>query len=209
MYTRWSHWLGIAGFAMLMVLLAGALPASKASAQVPGNYGYPPSGSMTYPAYGAGYGYGGSGYVSNGIISVSAPGGSYTASSYATTGAYGSYGSTGYGSGAIAVAQNAQLGSYLTAGGMTLYMLSADSVGFSACYGTCVSVWPPLQASAGGVPAVSGLSGTFGVLFRSDGIQQVTYNGRPVYYFSHDTAPGQTNGQDVTDQFGHWMVARP
>lgn len=72
-------------------------------------------------------------------------------------------------------------------------------------------VWPPLLAQArGSVQFAAGVSGgAIGSIIRSDGTTQVTYNGLPLYYFSHDTVPGQTNGQGVTDQFGHWMVARP
>jgi predicted lipoprotein with Yx(FWY)xxD motif len=35
---------------------------------------------------------------------------------------------------------------------------------------------------------------------------QVEYNGHPLYTFSGDTAPGQTNGEGL---FGMWFVATP
>jgi hypothetical protein len=39
------------------------------------------------------------------------------------------------------------------------------------------------------------VTGTLGTIARSDnGATQVTYNGKPLYFFSHDTAPGDTNG---------------
>ncbi|MER7665828.1 hypothetical protein [Streptomyces sp. NPDC096193] len=41
---------------------------------------------------------------------------------------------------------------------------------------------------------------------RSDGAEQVTYNGHPLYYYAGDTEAGQTNGQGL-DQFGaKWYV---
>ena len=35
---------------------------------------------------------------------------------------------------------------------------------------------------------------------------QVTYNGHPLYYFSGDQAPGDTNGQGIGDI---WFVVSP
>jgi predicted lipoprotein with Yx(FWY)xxD motif len=93
--------------------------------------------------------------------------------------------------------------------GMALYMLSNDSTGVSTCYDGCPSVWPPFTTSSGAPAAPTGVTGAFGTITRTDGSMQVTYNGRPLYYFSHDTAPGQTNGEGVMDQWGTWSLARP
>ena len=41
---------------------------------------------------------------------------------------------------------------------------------------------------------------------RSDGGKQVAYNGRPLYFFAGDTAPGDTKGQGLNDV---WFVAAP
>jgi predicted lipoprotein with Yx(FWY)xxD motif len=41
---------------------------------------------------------------------------------------------------------------------------------------------------------------------RTDGAEQVTYNGWPLYYFANDAAPGDTNGQGVNDV---WYVIAP
>ena len=44
---------------------------------------------------------------------------------------------------------------------------------------------------------------------RDDGTTQVTYNGWPLYLFEQDTAPGDTNGQGITDEFGQWFLISP
>jgi predicted lipoprotein with Yx(FWY)xxD motif len=45
-----------------------------------------------------------------------------------------------------------------------------------------------------------------GVTTRTGGAKQVTYGGHPLYYFSGDTAPGQTKGQGVD---GVWFLIGP
>ncbi len=54
--------------------------------------------------------------------------------------------------------------------------------------------------------AATGVSGTIGTVTRDDGTTQVTYNGKPVYYFAGDQSAGQTNGQGIG---GVWSVATP
>jgi hypothetical protein len=44
-----------------------------------------------------------------------------------------------------------------------------------------------------------------GTVARAGGVLQVTYGGKPLYYFSGDTAAGQVHG-DVTDTWGKWAV---
>jgi len=97
------------------------------------------------------------------------------------------------------------LGPFLTgAGGRTLYILTKDSPGTSTCTGGCAGAWPPFTVSGTAPSAGSGVTGKLATLTRSDGGIQVTYNGMPLYYFSGDSAAGQTNGQGVQ---GIWYVA--
>jgi predicted lipoprotein with Yx(FWY)xxD motif len=53
---------------------------------------------------------------------------------------------------------------------------------------------------------LEGIGGTLGSVTRLDGNQQVTYDGKPLYYFVRDAAPGQTNGQGVCNV---WYVITP
>jgi predicted lipoprotein with Yx(FWY)xxD motif len=106
-------------------------------------------------------------------------------------------------------ATNATLGAFLTgSGGMTLYTLSSDPNNGSVCSGGCLANWPPLLIAPGGsTSGPAGATGTFGAFVRSDGTAQVTHDSRPLYYFAHDTAAGQTNGEGIAAFGGVWHVA--
>lgn len=102
------------------------------------------------------------------------------------------------------------LGTFLVGpNGMTLYTLSSDPANGSICTGQCLSFWPALVVPTGGSAGASGVSGTFATFTRpDDGASQVTYNGRALYYFANDTAPGQTNGEGIRANGGVWHVAK-
>jgi predicted lipoprotein with Yx(FWY)xxD motif len=71
----------------------------------------------------------------------------------------------------------------------------------------CATAWPPLKIAANGKVEAT-LMGTFGIVKRADGTDQVTFNGHPLYEFIKDTAPGQTNGEGITAFGGTWHVAK-
>jgi predicted lipoprotein with Yx(FWY)xxD motif len=95
--------------------------------------------------------------------------------------------------GGLTVLTNAQ--------GFTLYWFVPDPPGRSVCYGTCAGYWPPLTGTAS---AGLGVAGTFGMIRRSDGTTQVTYNGHPLYTYVGDTAPGQAFGNNLDLNGGLW-----
>jgi predicted lipoprotein with Yx(FWY)xxD motif len=90
--------------------------------------------------------------------------------------------------------------------GNTLYFFSNDTApGVSACEGDCLANWPPLTVPEGTQPvAGEGVTGVLGAVPMGDGNAWVTYDGRPLYYFAGDEAPGDTNGQGVGEV---WYVA--
>lgn len=94
---------------------------------------------------------------------------------------------------------------------MTLYVNANDTAGASSCTGDCAVNWPPLLGgfSAEGTQplAGAGVRGELGIIERADGTTQVTYDGKPLYYFSQDQAPGDIGGQGLMD--GAWQVAIP
>lgn len=98
-----------------------------------------------------------------------------------------------------------ELGPFLTDGkGMTLYLFSNDTVADeSTCYDKCEENWPIFRGENVTLPV--GIQGTIAVIDRTDGTQQVSYNGLPLYYFANDTKAGDTTGQGVGDVW--WIVA--
>lgn len=97
----------------------------------------------------------------------------------------------------IRVVQNPQYGAILADGkGRTLYLRTDDSPRVSTCYGACTQTWPAAVPYGRKPSALPGIDPTkLGSVVRADGVVQVTYNNWPLYYYSGDTAPGQTNGQ--------------
>jgi predicted lipoprotein with Yx(FWY)xxD motif len=100
-----------------------------------------------------------------------------------------------------------ELGSYLTGrDGLTLYFFARDvTPGVSTCYDDCATAWPAATVPAGNqVAAGAGVAGVVGVVPRTDGTFQATYDGRPLYYWKDDAAAGDTLGHGVG---GVWFVA--
>ncbi len=152
-----------------------------------------------------------------GIVASSMLAGTVSAVSYATPAPTSAAATSAPSAGAAASAPaSLSLGGRMTAlgdvltgpNGMTLYTLSSDPNGGSVCTGQCLVFWPPLLVAPGG--AVSGpstVSGTFATFVRADdGSTQVTLDGRALYYFKNDTAPGQTNGEGIKGAGGVWHV---
>lgn len=76
--------------------------------------------------------------------------------------------------------------------GMTIYTFDKDTGGKSACNASCLALWPAVsQAEA---PAANS---NWGSIARDDGAKQLTYKGRPVYYYAQDKKPGDANGDGV------------
>jgi predicted lipoprotein with Yx(FWY)xxD motif len=95
------------------------------------------------------------------------------------------------------------------ANGQVVYVFEIDRRNRSNCTSSeCVKAWPPVltreEPTAGdGVDA-----GLLGTIRRSDGKLQVTYNGRPLYFYEHE-APGEIKCHDVNLHGGLWWVITP
>lgn len=91
---------------------------------------------------------------------------------------------------------------YLADGnGMTLYVFNNDKAGSSSCYGQCAVIWPPyLVSSTSSLPT---LPPEAGFITRSDGTIQLTWGGKPLYYYSADLKPGDMLGNGLQ---GLWHI---
>ncbi|HUX21729.1 MAG TPA: hypothetical protein VMW69_10860 [Spirochaetia bacterium] len=106
----------------------------------------------------------------------------------------------------ITTANSKDFGSYLTdAQGNALYYSTQDLPGASECTAGCEIVWPPFTVSRVIVPSNLDPS-AFGYIIRDNGRRQITFHGWPLYYYSRDWAPHDTNGQGL---YGSWYLVRP
>ena len=93
--------------------------------------------------------------------------------------------------------------------GYVLYAFTRDH-GRSSCYGTCAKAWPPYYAPKGTLRVGAGLKHSLlGTVKRRNGRRQVTYAGRPLYYYVGDGGPGVIRCQDVYEFGGRWLIIRP
>jgi len=93
--------------------------------------------------------------------------------------------------------------------GFVLYAFTRDQ-GRSACYGACATAWPPYFAPKGTLKVGAGLKRSLlGTVRRKSGRRQVTYAGKPLYYYVGDTRRGQILCQDVFEYGGTWLIVRP
>ena len=100
--------------------------------------------------------------------------------------------------GATVAVASSDLGDILVDGeGRTLYLFTPDDQGDPTCYDDCAANWPAFEG-----PATAGEGSDdskLGTAERTDGAQQVTYDGWPLYYFAGDEQAGDVNGQGVGD----------
>jgi predicted lipoprotein with Yx(FWY)xxD motif len=87
--------------------------------------------------------------------------------------------------------------------GKTIYTFDKDQAGSgkSECVSTCANNWPPVYVE----PGIK-LSGDFSYISRNDGQKQLTYKGKPLYFFVKDKNPGDKTGDNVNNV---WHVIAP
>ena len=159
-------------------------------------------------------GCGGSSYSSS--SSAAAPTASTAASTGSSGGAYGGGGASTAASGSSAkgvsvTVKHDKLGSVLAAGPkrLTVYLFEGDHGSVSACSGACAKVWPPLTSAGAATAGAGAKASDIAMITRSDGTQQVTYKGHPLYYFATDKDAGDTYGEGVKSFGADWYALSP
>ena len=97
-------------------------------------------------------------------------------------------------------------GLLVASNGHTIYQLSRDRRNHDACVtiSGCASVWPPLTVNGtptAGSGAKSSLLGTINI---GHGRRQVTYAGHPLYTYSQDAGPAETDYLGFNAGYGMW-----
>lgn len=105
----------------------------------------------------------------------------------------------------VMIVQHSNLGYVLAeANGQVVYTYSKDKKGGPAtCTGSCASNWPPATGTPQAGPA-DRFPGTFTVVKGAGGVQQIAYNGMPLYTFA-GAKPYSTAGNGVD---GVWHVVK-
>jgi predicted lipoprotein with Yx(FWY)xxD motif len=104
----------------------------------------------------------------------------------------------------VSTAKDAKLGTILVAGN-TVYAMKKTK---ATCDATCAKLWTPVLLPEGvrGATAGSGVDvAKLGTTAATDGGLQVTYGGKPLYWYAKDKATGQVHGV-TSDKWGKWSV---
>ena len=189
---RKSGWAAATGIASLVLLLA-ACGGSSSSAAAPGSGSAPASsGSSGPPASTA---------TAQATASKSgaSPKAHHSVAPQASSGAvtFPPVGTT------VMVVQHSAIGYVLAeANGQVVYTYAKDTKGGApACTGSCASAWPPATGTPKAGPADT-FPGTFGLVKGAGGVEQITYNGYPLYTFK-GAKPLTTAGNGIG---GVWHV---
>ena len=103
----------------------------------------------------------------------------------------------------VMVVQRSAIGYVLAeASGQVVYIYGKDSKGGApTCTGSCATTWPPVTGVPKAGPADT-FPGTFSVVKGAGGVEQITYNGLPLYVFA-GAKPLTTKGNGLG---GAWHV---
>lgn len=95
------------------------------------------------------------------------------------------------------------------ANGQVVYVFEPDGKDRSNCTSAeCVKAWPPVLTRDDPTAGDGVDARLLGTVRRDDGSLQVTYNGRPLYFYEHE-GPGEIKCHNVDLHGGLWWVVTP
>jgi predicted lipoprotein with Yx(FWY)xxD motif len=112
----------------------------------------------------------------------------------------------------VATADVPGVGTVLTNGaGRTFYILSSEAGGKLTCTDAngCTAVWPDTELPAGMTSGVAGSgvqASVLGTVRSAEGKLYLSYGGWPLYTYTGDSGPHQSNGQGVNSFGGTWTA---
>jgi predicted lipoprotein with Yx(FWY)xxD motif len=93
--------------------------------------------------------------------------------------------------------------------GQVVYVFENDGRNRSRCTSAdCVKAWPPVLTRKPPTAGAGVEAALLGTIRRGDGMLQVTYNGRPLYFYEHE-GPGEIRCHNVDLHGGLWWVVTP
>jgi predicted lipoprotein with Yx(FWY)xxD motif len=110
----------------------------------------------------------------------------------------------------LSVADAPGVGAYVTdASGRAVYIIESSDNAAVECVGPCATEFDPVIGTATIATGATGLEASMlGTRALPDGRQQVTYNGKPLYFSRSDAAKGDTKGQG-TKSYGNARLLTP
>lgn len=110
----------------------------------------------------------------------------------------------------LSVADAPGVGAYVTdATGRAVYIIESSDNAAVECVGPCATEFDPVIGTATIATGATGLEASMlGTRALPDGRQQVTYNGKPLYFSRADMAKGDTKGQG-TKSYGTARLLTP
>jgi predicted lipoprotein with Yx(FWY)xxD motif len=89
--------------------------------------------------------------------------------------------------------------------GQAIYVFERDRRDETVCYGECAEAWPPVFTKGAPQAAKGVRASLLGTIERRDGRKQVTYAGKPLYFYAHED-PGVVLCHNVNLNGGYWWA---
>jgi predicted lipoprotein with Yx(FWY)xxD motif len=105
--------------------------------------------------------------------------------------------------------EKTSLGKILTkSSGFTIYVFTHDKKNKDTCVAIsgCTDFWPPVTTKAKPIAGAGVKASLLGTIKLKSGKLQVTYNGKPLYTYTGDFGPRQTDYVGVSAFGGTWYA---